>query len=93
VKHGTESTYKNHGCRCDRCRAAAVDAVRRRRRAAAQLARAHFEATGEHYVAAVGPHGKQYCYDFRGCRCEPCRGANSARIQRVKKTATRATTP
>ena len=50
-KHGTASTYKNHGCRCPACRAAAVayqraylsaaPAQRGRRRAPAEEAREH----------------------------------------------------
>lgn len=31
AEHGTESKYRNHGCRCDECRAAATKAKRDRR--------------------------------------------------------------
>jgi len=31
MKHGTPSGYRHYGCRCDRCRAASREAMRRHR--------------------------------------------------------------
>jgi len=65
VKHGTNSCYRNYGCRCKRCRAAnaAWQRAARSRRAA---------CIPEHV------HGTDNGYRNYRCRCAPCRAAGTA---------------
>ena len=66
-QHG-KSWYRNHGCRCDVCRAAQREymlAYHKRRREAG--------------LPDGDPrHGTNNGYTNRGCRCEPCTKAGSA---------------
>lgn len=59
--HGTAGYMR--GCRCARCRIAAVERVRRWR-----------EANGPETVTD-DMHGKPGTYSNRGCRCDLCRTA------------------
>jgi hypothetical protein len=58
LKHGTITAYRNHGCRCDECRAVQREYVYRNRRARAAEGRLN--------------HGTRSAYDA-GCRCDDCR--------------------
>ena len=64
--HGSASTYDNHGCRCDECRAANAA-----RHAAARKRRKVDLGAGR----AVVPHGKASTYANWGCRCAACTAA------------------
>lgn len=64
AQHGQISTYSNHKCRCESCRAANAAYQR------ALLAR-YREAGGR------GQHGTAYRYQT-GCRCTECRAAHAA---------------
>lgn len=80
--HGSASTYRNHGCRCELCKKAwaAFIAARRAIRFAAPL--------------PVGRrHGEYTTYTNYGCRCALCRKAMVAvsRRRRGKKDAARST--
>lgn len=78
-RHGTPNGYVNHGCHCDRCRAAwrtyqpAIDAKVRYRRRHGQVERKRGRT-----------HGIRATY-ARGCRCPDCREA-----ERVYRAAYRA---
>lgn len=76
VKHGSHGGYRNHGCRCALCRAAARD-----------YQRAYTHRTGRRtpmdvYQAGrpTPTHGGQYMYNQRGCRCDVC--VEAARVRR-----------
>lgn len=58
VRHGTISAYRNHGCRCEECRA-----VQREYNARNRAARK---------AAGAFNHGTRSAYDA-GCRCRRCR--------------------
>ncbi len=62
-KHGTTTGYRRHGCRCDACRKAVVDAQRTWRQGMA--------------AAPVTSHGV-YGYNIRRCRCSGCCSAKAA---------------
>lgn len=69
MKHGTDSTYCRHGCRCADCRRAHADyqwfSNRRRARA----------------LATSGvPHGRASTYGNHRCRCDECTEAWRAYI-------------
>lgn len=67
IRHGTVRAYKDHGCRCDLCRAAQAAAVARwkeRRKAAIRAGAVDADAI---------THGLTG-YD-QGCRCSICEGA------------------
>ena len=85
--HGSSSTYTNHGCRCDECRAAwaaTIGGIKARRHAL------RVEVDGR-MVAAHLPHemhGKPGTYGNHGCRCEECTAgwaADSAQRARRRK--------
>lgn len=61
--HGTESMYNNHGCRCDPCKKAAIEAVRIR---------------GGHKERVEPQHGTltMYSNPYR-CRCDLCKEART----------------
>lgn len=70
VKHGTESAYRYHGCRCPECRKGRADRARilnaRKRKQRKPAPRpASFE------------HGTVSGYVYRGCRCQQCREAHT----------------
>lgn len=75
ARHGTAGYMR--GCRCPRCRAAAVDRVRRWR-----------ETHGPDTVTD-DMHGRPGTYSNRSCRCELCRQA-MADYQRERRAARRA---
>lgn len=76
VKHGTETAYRWHGCRCDECRAA---------RAAA--GRARYTPVPRKAPKPI-THGTSRGYD-RGCRCDECREARTeyTRDYRARRNA------
>lgn len=77
--HGSNSTYQNHGCRCEPC----VEAHRIAHNKMIERLRARV-ARGEIEI----PHGTQNGYGNYGCRCAACRGAhadNRARYNRRRK--------
>lgn len=83
VPHGTASSYNNHGCRCDPCRAAATAARRAWRRS---LADRPFRDV---------PHGAWSGYAHWGCHCDPCtaagrKAAAAYRARRLARTAAEA---
>jgi hypothetical protein len=76
--HGTVSGYVNHGCRCDKCRAASATATHRQRE----------ERRGGPLPEWV-QHGDLSTYSNWLCRCEECGAAMSAynKAYRVRKAA------
>lgn len=73
--HGTDSTYVNHGCRCDLCRQAhsEYNRVFRYRR---------YERTAANGgVAPISSHGAN-TYRQWGCRCRTCTDGNTRQGQR-----------
>lgn len=82
-RHGTYTGYRNHGCRCDRCRKAG---------SAYNLAWRHGAGYGkplDQHLAEVRAeaeardnHGTETRYKL-GCRCDACKtAANEARRRR-----------
>jgi hypothetical protein len=71
--HGSPSTYKNWGCRCDHCKAA--HAAEQRRLRANRIARRD---------EATLPHGSPSTYFNWGCRCEDCKAAKAAQALRLR---------
>lgn len=73
-RHGTGSFYRNHGCRCEPCSAAA--AVESQRQYRNRLA------------TPIDPndprHGHRSFYNAYGCRCEPCKAAAYTPVRRSK---------
>lgn len=61
VKHGTNSTYCNYGCRCPPCRTAHTEYCIKRRRERMQ---------GE--IPDSVMHGRATTNTNWGCHCEPC---------------------
>lgn len=73
--HGRTSTYENHGCRCDACKAA-----HRAKNSAAQKRR----------LSGAVPKGVKHgetTYKNYGCRCDVCTAANTnaGRVRRHAK--------
>lgn len=78
------------GCRCDVCRKAKADYMRKRRAAGRALAQQHSErAPGcdqghpwkpgtVRYVAPIARHGSRFAYDELGCRCLDCTHARTS---------------
>ena len=65
-RHGLYSSYQNHGCRCDLCRAANAEHKLRRRI--------------ERSLPPDDPrHGKETTYLNYACRCDPCTAAKAER--------------
>jgi hypothetical protein len=62
MTHGTITAYRNHGCRCEECRA--TQAAYNRRNRATRLDTGSLS------------HGTRSAYDA-GCRCDECRLARS----------------
>lgn len=72
-RHGQASSYRNRGCRCDRCREAhRLDKARRR----AEGPKGTYAKTAE--------HGTRSRY-ARGCRCDECRAATTAAARADRK--------
>lgn len=65
--HGKASTYTNHGCRCDACRAAHTEVC--------------YRARMRRYSNPVpaGLHGTYNAYTNYGCRCDACRESRRVR--------------
>lgn len=76
-RHGTQNGYSNRGCRCDRCRAANVETMRRARERRASHVPEH-------------RHGQYTTYTNYGCRCAPCTEAN--RLNHLKQRTARGQT-
>lgn len=70
LRHGTESTYKHHGCRCDPCRAENV-----RKNLEGRIRRRDQMRAGE----VSPPHGSESTYFNYMCRCKPCIEAHRIR--------------
>jgi IS5 family transposase len=65
-RHGTDSWYRNHGCRCDPCRHAHTEHQR-------QLRQNRRDAEPR----PAWQHGSLGGYINHGCRCVECRRAHS----------------
>jgi hypothetical protein len=82
IRHGTESAYEWHDCRCDRCRLRHNERVRRNR--------------AERLAAGRLTHGTRSAYDA-GCRCDQCRvakaDADALYKRRVREREARLTGP
>lgn len=78
----SHSTYTNHGCRCERCRAFANEWARDwTRKNQDHLRQYRREATARLKGTPV-PEGlahTHYTYSTYGCRCDVCREANNAK--------------
>jgi hypothetical protein len=73
VAHGTATAYNRHKCRCEDCRAAWAEVMRRYRNSSGTRSKAE--------------HGTRSKY-VGGCRCDGCRKANSdyqSERQRLKR--------
>jgi hypothetical protein len=76
--HGTDRSYEYGGCRCDDCRAAHAERVKRNR--------------AERLAAGSLTHGTRSAWDA-GCRCAECRDASSrARADYYRRTSAADTT-
>ena len=64
--HGDDSTYRNHGCRCEAC----IEA-HRQAKVGQQADRVQRLAAGD----VVLPHGRVTTYTNWGCRCAECKRA------------------
>lgn len=71
LSHGTENAYRNHGCRCDECRAGRAARARARREARPRPDRKPRPAPEHGTTARYG----------RGCRCDECRQARSDQMR------------
>lgn len=70
-RHGTVNGYKNHYCRCDKCRTAAT--------------MCHREWRHRRHLALGDPrHGTQNGYVNYNCRCPACKEAQ-AEYMRVRR--------
>lgn len=69
-EHGTISTYNNHRCRCDKCRAGNTAWMKRRR--TDRIAGIPATKNG---VDGPGTHNA-WTYTNWGCRCDICREAS-----------------
>lgn len=77
VRHGTPGAYTNHGCRCEKCKAANAEAQRsyRARRAAREV--------------PWDVHGTVNGYANWLCRCNLCRAAHTKMARKVRARRTR----
>ena len=74
-KHGSTSTYRYHGCRCQLCVTALRTANHKQKRDRAERLRA----------GLVSPeHGTTSTYRNYGCRCAPCTKANATQMREYK---------
>lgn len=74
AEHGNYSTYVNHKCRCDACRAA--HSAWQRQRRAQRIVEA------DSYTLAHGTHNT---YTNWGCRCDDCRAGHAAYFRRYRR--------
>lgn len=72
-RHGADSTYQNHGCRCNQCLAAHRDCMARMR--------LKLQARDD-----PPDHGDNRYVNY-GCRCEECKAAHSAARRRWAASA------
>lgn len=78
----SHSTYTNHGCRCDRCRAIATEAARGYAAKNRDHLREYRRDARERRRGGPIPEGlahAYYTYNEYGCRCDLCRAANAAK--------------
>ena len=75
-RHGSPSSYKNHGCRCEQCRAAWAEHCLKRR----------IERTLEPNDPR---HGKETTYLNYACRCDPCTADHARRDVARREAADR----
>lgn len=77
-RHGSASTYRNHGCRCQACTAAHTE----------KCAQGVAARRGVPIPAHVG-HGKVTTYNNWSCRCDDCTAAIASyrRAWRARKKA------
>lgn len=75
IPHGTYSAYKNHGCRCDECKAANASRT--------QDFRAMRRAKPKDPTDPR--HGKATFYDNHGCRCQLCTEAWAEAARQKRK--------
>lgn len=96
-EHGTVTGYKNHGCRCDPCRVAAM--AYEKQRVVGTCARcggptvSKYEAThcrSCRDAIVEAQHGTEARY--RRCRCDECRSA-AATARRRRRAAARVGAP
>ena len=73
VRHGTLSGYRNHGCRCTKCRAASA------------AYQAEWRARPRDPDSLR--HGEASTYCNQGCRCVPCTAASAAYQQAYRQQA------
>ena len=71
LAHGTENAYRNHGCRCDECRAGRAERARSARAKRPRPARE---------PRPLPEHGTTARYQ-RGCRCDECREARAEEMR------------
>ena len=71
LSHGTENAYRNHGCRCDQCRAGRAERARAARAKRPRPARE---------PRPLPEHGTTARYQ-RGCRCDECREARAEEMR------------
>ena len=74
-RHGTNSNYTNHGCRCRKCRRAHAEAEKllRTRRLKGKSLRWSVRDFRE-----FGRHGTRASYINHRCRCEACKAAQNS---------------
>jgi hypothetical protein len=65
--HGDYSTYVNYHCRCEACKLANRDTMRKQR-----------ERRASRGVPISTPHGRESTYSNWCCRCGACRQAHTA---------------
>lgn len=79
VRHGRYTTYTNGRCRgCVECRAANAAKME-------ALRRSRYAERVERHGRLVHPratHGTANAYNYMGCRCERCQGANRVAQQK-----------
>ena len=64
-RHGTLNAYSNHGCRCDRCKAANAKY------------KADMRAARRSAPTPRDVHGTDAGYREYGCRCKRCKAAHA----------------
>lgn len=79
LAHGTETTYRYYGCRCEECRAGRAERARARR-----LEIAAGQPPRPRKRRPVPDHGTPARYQ-RGCRCDECREARREQNRAYKE--------
>lgn len=76
IWHGSVTTYRVDGCRCDACKAAGTENTAKRRAQRVAYTRTHgLPESIEHGVSA---------YSNWGCRCDVCAAAKAAAARRER---------